>query len=49
MTICDVRKKYQRHNFYFFKDGYEISKCPFYHARIKSFEVINADTIFIYM
>lgn len=49
MTICDLRKKYQRHNFYFFKDGHEIMKMPFYHASIKSFEVISADTIFIYM
>lgn len=49
MTICNLREKYPHHNFYFFKDGYEMMRAPFYHAKIKSFEVINENTIFIEM
>lgn len=49
MTICELRKIYPLHDFYFFKDGYELRKSPFYHAKIKSFEIVNVDTIFVYM
>lgn len=49
MTICELRKKYPCHDFYFFEDGYELRKSPFYHAKIKSFEVVNADTIFVHL
>lgn len=49
MTICELRKMYPCHDFYFFKDGYELRKAPFYHAEIKDFKVVNVDTVFVYM
>ena len=49
MTICELRKTYPHHDFYFFKDGYEMKKAPFFHDKIKSFSIKNEDTIFIEM
>lgn len=48
MTICQLRKQFPYIDFYFFEDGYEMQKAPFFHATIKSFEV-KVDSIFIYM
>lgn len=48
MTICELRKQFPHHEFYFFKDGKELNKAPFYHAKIKSYEV-HKNAIFIDM
>ena len=56
MTIAELRKKYPHSEFYFFKDGYELQKAPFYHSKIKSYRFVMTwskeseclkDTIFI--
>lgn len=49
MTISNIRKLYPHHDFYFFKGKHEMVKSPFFHAVVKKFEVIDEDTIFIYM
>lgn len=48
MTVCELRKMFPYHDFYYFKDGHELRKAPFFHATFKSFSEINADTVFIY-
>lgn len=47
MTICELRKKFPCHDFYYFKDGKELQKAPFYHSPIKGYQIIDDDTIFI--
>lgn len=47
MTIKNLREFYPFHDFYFFKDGKELEKAPFYHSPIKGFRVVNDDTIFV--
>lgn len=49
MSIMDLRRKFPHHDFYFFKDGFEMKKSPFIHSPIKSFEIKNDDTIFVEM
>lgn len=41
ITICQLRREYPHHDFYFFKDGKELQKAPFFHSLVKSFEVKN--------
>lgn len=48
MTICELRKQFPSKEFYFFENGREMRKSPFYHSKIKSFE-IKGDYIFIEM
>ena len=48
MTICGLRKQYPYHEFYFFKDGREMRKAPFFHDKIKDYEV-KRNYIFIEM
>lgn len=48
MTIADLRKKYPWQSFYFFRDGYEMRKAPFYHDRIKGYED-KGDYVFVHM
>ena len=48
MTICELRKQYPHADFYFFENGREMRKAPFYHARIKSYKVVG-DALFIEM
>lgn len=47
MTINDLRKLYPHHEFYFFENGKELSKAPFIHSKIKGFEIINGNNIFV--
>ena len=47
ITICQVRKMFPHSDFFFFKNGHEMQKAPFYHTTIKSYDVINEYTIFI--
>lgn len=49
MTIKDVRKMYPHSDFYFFKDGFQMRKAPFYHSEIKDYEEVNSYTVFIHM
>lgn len=48
MTIRELRKLYPHSDFYFFENGREMRKAPFYHAKIKSFKVVK-DALFIEM
>lgn len=48
MTICELRKQFPHSDFYFFENGYEMRKAPFFHSRIKSYEV-KGEAVFIYM
>ena len=48
MTISELRKIFPHSDFYFFENGKEMRKAPFYHAKIKSYEV-KGDTVFIEM
>lgn len=47
MTINDLRKFYPHHEFCFFKNEKEVANSPFIHTKIKGFQVINDNTIFI--
>ena len=47
MTICELRKIYPHHEFYFFVNEKEVAKAPFIHDKIKGYKVINDNTIFI--
>jgi hypothetical protein len=49
MTICELRKFYPHHEFYFFKDNKEVAKSPFFHQKIQGFKVINDTYIFVYI
>jgi hypothetical protein len=49
MTIAELRKNYPHSEFYFFKDGLEMRKAPFYHSEIKGFEEVNSYTVFVHM
>lgn len=48
ITICQLRKMFPHHEFYFFKNGKEIPKSPFVHDIIKSYKV-KKNAIFIEM
>lgn len=48
-TIAELRKEYPHCEFYFFHNGWEMQKAPFYHARVKGVKKINENTLFIEM
>ena len=47
MTIAELRKQFPHSEFFFFENGKQMMKAPFYHARIKSYDIINENKIFI--
>ena len=48
VKICDLRRMFPHHDFYFFEDGKALQKAPFYHAVIKSYKVVR-NAVFIEM
>lgn len=47
-TICELRKLFPGHDFYFFENGLAMQKSPFFHATVKSFSVKH-NSVFIEM